>query len=230
VICIKKNLVNFKDNLEELVNDSEGCLYWDILKNTPNYFDLLCNVYYDERTSPKIRLVLSSALSYFVLLKDIIPDENDDLVGYIDDVYVSLFVLKKIVDFADPVLITDNWEGEENVIDLIEDDYSKLKKILGLKTNQILEFSGLNDKTLFVSRVRQNNSVNYAEDLEGNDEKAYLLALLTFATQYHCPALRRKSFVHYENYLKQNDYNKIIPKLKQIIKSKLDSKGDLVVD
>lgn len=80
--------------------------------NCPIFFKLLCDILNDKFTDWHTKMMISSAIAYFVLEKDVIPDQEED--GYIDDLFIVSSVLKEIKE-SSPELIDENWLYEEDI-------------------------------------------------------------------------------------------------------------------
>ena len=179
----------FLEDLKEAVSLDES-EHKKMTRYVPQFFELLCNIITDNRADWNTRLIISSALSYFVMPDDIIPDSEKGL-GYIDDVYITAFVLKKIVDDIDPELITENWYGDEDIIKLVNKLYTESQLILGERCPQVLELVGLR-KYLSADLAYANN--NYPERMVRLvDERNELIGLLAFILTVGKKLFRKKS-------------------------------------
>ncbi|MFY9449634.1 MAG: YkvA family protein [Candidatus Methanoculleus thermohydrogenotrophicum] len=90
----------------------------DLVKYLPAFFSLACNILNDKYTDWHTKVLISSALGYFVLENDVIPDHTE--FGYLDDLYLLSYVLREIKRHVSPSLLDDNWEYSEDIHELIE--------------------------------------------------------------------------------------------------------------
>ncbi|MDD1690517.1 MAG: DUF1232 domain-containing protein [Methanoregula sp.] len=143
--------------------------------NCPIFFKLLCDILNDKFTDWYTKMMISSAIAYFVLEEDVIPDHKEN--GYIDDLFITSFVLKEIKDNS-PELIDENWLYEEDIFVTIEDVYLQTSEILGDLTYEILRKVGLHK---FRSLDLEEYSGSYPQKLSKiASEKRELLGIVVF--------------------------------------------------
>jgi uncharacterized membrane protein YkvA (DUF1232 family) len=172
----------FYESLTETIDEYHG-EYSDIVRHCPRFFRLLCKIINDKYTDWSTKLMIDAALAYFVLPEDIIPDKEE--AGYVDDLFIVCHVLKEIKDKVSVDLIESNWDGEEDIITLVDVVYEKSSRIVARHTLEILRKVGLQKyQTLNLAEY----SGTYTQKLAklGN-EKRELLALLAFLVKklYH---------------------------------------------
>jgi uncharacterized membrane protein YkvA (DUF1232 family) len=139
----KTKFKGFYETLRETIGEQKDQMYWEIIKYSASFFKLLCNVLVDKRTGWHTKLVINSALSYFVVPNDIISEEEYGAVGYVDDVFLCAYVLKGIKEQISEEILIDNWKEKGDIIEIVEEVFSGSKKIIRDKYKEILEFSGL---------------------------------------------------------------------------------------
>ena len=113
----------------------------DLVKYFPAFFNLACNILNDKYTDWHTKILISSALGYFVLGEDVIPDHTE--FGYLDDLYLLSYVLREIKRHVSPSLLDDNWEYSENVHELIEEVYQDTYIVVQDYACEILHKVGL---------------------------------------------------------------------------------------
>ncbi len=106
----------------------------------PIFFKLLCDILNDKFTDWHTKIMISSAIAYFVLEEDVIPDHEEN--GYIDDLFITSFVLKEIKENS-PELIDENWLYEEDIFADIDRVYIQTSEILGDRIYEVLRKVGL---------------------------------------------------------------------------------------
>jgi uncharacterized membrane protein YkvA (DUF1232 family) len=111
---------------------------------TPDFFRILCRLLDETCLEDKERHMILCALGYFVTPNDVIPEEIYGPAGYIDDIYLCCFVLKKLAEKHGMELIEKYWEEEnEDFSRALEHSLSSAEKSLGEKTAQVLNYVGL---------------------------------------------------------------------------------------
>jgi uncharacterized membrane protein YkvA (DUF1232 family) len=81
-----------------------------IIRQFPSYLRLLVGLIGDRRVSRIDRLFVVAALAYIVSPLDVIPDLIPFL-GQVDDVFLLLTALERLVERAGPQVLRDHWRG-----------------------------------------------------------------------------------------------------------------------
>src|SRR5437588_5168671 len=92
----------------------------DFLLLVPDVFILLWRLTTDSRVKGKSKVLLGSAIAYFILPFDLIPEAIVGPIGYLDDLVFAVYVLNKIVTDTDPNILREHWSGGEDVLDMIQ--------------------------------------------------------------------------------------------------------------
>ena len=88
------------------------------IKQLPNYVRLLFGLLTDRRVSALDKLLVAGAIAYIVMPIDLIPDFIP-FFGEIDDLYVLLLALQRLIANAGRDVLLDHWAGEpEDLADL----------------------------------------------------------------------------------------------------------------
>ncbi len=131
--------------LKENIGDYSG-KFDDIVYLAPDFFQLMTRLLDDARVSRSLRPCLNAAIAYFVVPFDPIPEEAYGPYGYIDDVYVCALTAKKVLDeLGNEALLRENWEGEEDIIETLQDVLSADIDALKEKQEEILDYIGLKE-------------------------------------------------------------------------------------
>lgn len=113
--------------LENLENyDGE---YASFIDCGPNLFKLLCDLL-DEDIDRESRLEINAAISYYVVPMDVVPEQIYGPYGYIDDIFISSYVLKKIAEKYSYDLLQEVWENDSDIEAVIDDCYEKSFDVL----------------------------------------------------------------------------------------------------
>lgn len=169
----------FYENLCKTVEESSG-LYDELIEQCPKFFKLLCDILNDEDADWHTRLLINSALAYFVAPKDIIAEEDYGAMGYIDDIFLCSYVLNEIKNKVSSELILKNWKGEEDILELIDKTFEDSKKVVGKKYSEILEFAGLK-KRIDVNKIEKESESEIVQKL--TYQNIELLTLLSFVVR-----------------------------------------------
>ena len=133
---------DFYDILRENLDSYRG-EYERFVDYGPDLFRLLTEILNQKSVKSDIRLKVSAALAYYVAPFDIIPEQIYGPHGYIDDVFICVYVIKDVADELGYDFLDNIWDGEEELDEVVEECYSESTKILKDKAREILSYVGL---------------------------------------------------------------------------------------
>jgi uncharacterized membrane protein YkvA (DUF1232 family) len=81
------------------------------VKDLPNFLRLLGGLLTDRRVSNTDKLLVAGAIAYVVMPMDIIPDYIPFL-GEVDDLFVLVLALQRLIANAGRTVIQDHWMGD----------------------------------------------------------------------------------------------------------------------
>lgn len=126
----------FKDFYDTLIEnlDSYNGEYASFIDCGPNLFKLLGDIL--EYDIPReMRRDICGAISYFVLPMDVIPEKEYGAYGYIDDIFLSVYVLRIVADEYGYDFIQKIWDKPQDIKNVMDDCESKSLEVL--KDDQI---------------------------------------------------------------------------------------------
>ena len=137
----------FKDFYDTLIENLEGYEgeYAYFINCGPNLFNLLCDLLSQNEISRELRLEISAAIAYYVAPDDIIPEEIYGPYGYIDDIFVSVYVLRKVAKQFGYDFLQNLWKHETDVKEVMDDCYDNSLELLEDKVHAVLSYVGLMD-------------------------------------------------------------------------------------
>lgn len=89
--------IDFESVLLNNTKDYSGNFEF-VIKRSPQLYRLICDLLIDDQLDKEIRSNLFSAVGYFIIPKDLYSEEEFGPIGYIDDLMLVIFILKKIED------------------------------------------------------------------------------------------------------------------------------------
>ena len=92
----------------------------EYLMLVPDMFMLLWRLTTDSRVAGKDKVLLGSAVAYFILPFDLIPEAIVGPIGYLDDLVFAAYVLNKILNHTDAAILREHWSGSGDVLDTIQ--------------------------------------------------------------------------------------------------------------
>ena len=92
----------------------------DFLLLVPDVFILLWRLLRDSRVSGKNKVLLGSAVAYYIFPFDLIPEGFVGPIGYLDDLIFGVYVLNRMVRDTDPAVLREHWPGSEDILQTIQ--------------------------------------------------------------------------------------------------------------
>jgi len=80
------------------------------IRQLPQYLRLLTGLVTDNRVAMMDKLLVLGAIAYIVMPIDLIPDFIP-FFGEIDDVYILVLALQRMISNAGRVVLSDHWSG-----------------------------------------------------------------------------------------------------------------------
>lgn len=149
VINISKQFRNFYDVLRDNLDSYRG-EYERFVDYGPDIFKLLSDILNEKSLPSKLRIKICVVLGYFVVPFDILPEQIYGPHGYVDDIFLCTYVIKKIEEEMGYEFLDNTWEGDEDLNDVLDVCYEQSVKILNDKTDMILDYVGFNEKELLL--------------------------------------------------------------------------------
>lgn len=85
------------------------------IKQLPQYVRLLGGLITDSRVSMTDKLIVAGAIAYIVMPIDIVPDFIP-FFGEVDDVYLLVLALQRLIANAGRAVLLDHWTGEPRAL------------------------------------------------------------------------------------------------------------------
>ena len=92
----------------------------EFLLLVPDVFILLWRLTTDGRVTNKDKVLLGSAIAYYIFPFDIIPEALVGPMGFLDDLVFGVYVLNRMVSTTDPAVLREHWSGSEDVLSVIQ--------------------------------------------------------------------------------------------------------------
>jgi len=87
----------------------------------PDIFYLLIELMRDSEVEKSKKIKLGVVIAYFITPFDILPEALMGLIGYIDDVALSAYMLNDLFNNTDQELIKSHWAGDKNLLKVIQE-------------------------------------------------------------------------------------------------------------
>lgn len=123
---IRNTIQRYIDSKGALVGKTAGFLLL-----VPDVFILLWRLTSDSRVNGKDKVLLGSAVAYYVMPFDLLPEAILGPVGYLDDLVFGVFVLNKILGSVDASILREHWSGSEDVLVAIKRVLNAAEGLIG---------------------------------------------------------------------------------------------------
>ena len=123
---IRSNIQRYLDNKGKVVEKSG-----EYLLLVPDVFILLWRLVNDSRVTGKSKVLLGTAIAYYFLPFDIMPEALVGPVGYLDDLVFAVYVLNRILVDTDVALLREHWSGSEDVLESIRKVLNAADNLVG---------------------------------------------------------------------------------------------------
>ncbi|HEY4641986.1 MAG TPA: DUF1232 domain-containing protein [Thermoanaerobaculia bacterium] len=123
---IRNTIQRYIDSKGAMVGKTAGFLLL-----VPDVFILLWRLTTDARVNGKDKVLLGSAVAYYVMPFDLLPEALLGPAGYLDDLVFGVYVLNKILGNVDASILREHWSGSEDVLDSIQKVLNAAESLVG---------------------------------------------------------------------------------------------------
>jgi uncharacterized membrane protein YkvA (DUF1232 family) len=88
----------------------------EFLLLVPDVFILLWRLLGDSRVTGRNKVLLGSAVVYYIFPFDLLPEALVGPIGYLDDLVFGVYVLNRMLVDIDPSVLREHWSGGEDVL------------------------------------------------------------------------------------------------------------------
>jgi len=113
------------------------------VRHAPALYRLLANLLADPALPGRLRPLILAAVAYFTLPADIMAEDLRGPLGYADDVFLSAFLLNRILqETGSESLLEDNWDGDGKVLPLLSSILDREQELIGDRRDLMLWYIG----------------------------------------------------------------------------------------
>ena len=129
----EKRIFEIQKKIDTWVNSKEAkeCLYTKYLVYAPNLLDLLVKLSFDNSLNSQDVSHINSAIKYFDSAFDLFPEEFLGIPGYLDDIFVSAYVISNISNEINNPIIKKHWTGDFDIFELAQLIIEDAEEMLG---------------------------------------------------------------------------------------------------
>ncbi len=103
----------------------------EFLLLVPDVFILLWRLTTDARVNSKDKVLLGSAVAYYIMPFDLIPEAIVGPIGYLDDLVFGVLVLSKVLGSVDAAVVQEHWSGSEDILVAIKRVLNAAEGLIG---------------------------------------------------------------------------------------------------
>jgi uncharacterized membrane protein YkvA (DUF1232 family) len=109
-------------SIQEFINNKSAVAgkTAEFLLLVPDVFILLWRLTTDRRVNGKDKVLVGSAVAYFILPFDFVPEALVGPIGYLDDLIFGVYVLNKVLTDTDAAVLREHWSGRQDVLDMMQ--------------------------------------------------------------------------------------------------------------
>ncbi|MBN1323302.1 MAG: DUF1232 domain-containing protein [Methanotrichaceae archaeon] len=117
-----------------------------LIGQAPALYRLMSRLLGDPALPRSMWKLVIAAIAYFIMPKDVIPEEIHGPKGYVDDIFLCALVAEKVREAtgSDEILMR-NWDGDLPVVPLIQEIISSEKDLVGDEGEAILGCVGFDE-------------------------------------------------------------------------------------
>lgn len=125
LVVTKKRADRFYDRMRSRISDylasrgNRAGKSADFLLFVPDIFILLWRLTTDARVAGREKILLGTAVAYYIFPLDLMPEAFVGPVGFLDDLVFGVYVLNKLLSDVDEQVLRDHWSGRGDVLDVI---------------------------------------------------------------------------------------------------------------
>jgi uncharacterized membrane protein YkvA (DUF1232 family) len=121
-----------RSRVEKWAGDKPGHQAVELLLVLPDFFILLTRLMADSRVPSRTKIFIGAVIAYLALPIDFIPDFIP-IVGHLDDLVLVAYALKKIMNDIGQDILLENWSGQRNMLETIQNIIATAEKMLNQK-------------------------------------------------------------------------------------------------
>jgi uncharacterized membrane protein YkvA (DUF1232 family) len=141
-VNLGETTMDFINVIQSEVEGYEG-EHAELITQSPGLYRLLTRLLDDPNLPGRLRPLVILAIAYFILPNDIMPEDLSGAANYADDIFLAAFITDQVrKDLENGNILTDNWDGERDVLTLIDEILGQEAGLIGDRRELILWYIG----------------------------------------------------------------------------------------
>ena len=114
-----------------------------LIMQAPALYRLLTRLLDDPNLPGRLRPLVILSIAYFILPNDIMPEDLSGAANYVDDIFLAALIADQISrELDDGDILTNNWDGEGDVLALIDAILAQETALIADRRELILWYIG----------------------------------------------------------------------------------------
>lgn len=134
-------LDDYLDTLRKKVAGYEG-EYEELMRAAPDMLQLMDSLLKYDGLSQEQKLQVKVAVDYFISPEDVMSEQIYGYMGYMDDLFLASFTLKKVIEDVPVAVLEGLWKGDGDLVSVVDEVYGVSSGLLGSKVDEVLERAG----------------------------------------------------------------------------------------
>jgi uncharacterized membrane protein YkvA (DUF1232 family) len=128
--------------LEEDVKGYEG-ENGELIHEAPALYRLMTRLLDDAALPASQSQLVIAAIAYFIMPRDVIPEEDLGPRGYMDDIFLCALIASQVMkESGSKDILVRNWDGHRPIVALVGEILAKEQELIGDKKESILQYIG----------------------------------------------------------------------------------------
>lgn len=192
-----KDYIDFEEKFRKLIEFHKDSKDYSLIKDYPDIFSTIVGIVSDKSADGVTKMIMNSAICYFVLPTDVASEKELGIRGYLDDFYVCICALRELMEYDKKLgeyLISKHWKLKEEYEDYIPKKYYVLTKIIEpKKISEILSYSGIG-YIADIIKLKTNPSKYSEQKIRDLQRKIHYLFYLIFNRPFEGIKNAKKEF------------------------------------
>jgi uncharacterized membrane protein YkvA (DUF1232 family) len=124
---------NLRDRVSGWLESDEGkkSAWAEYVFFVPDLMHLLVKLMADPDVPAKEKAKIGAVIAYFVSPVDLVPDSLVGPTNFLDDLALSAFVVKGLINNVEPEVVQRHWAGDRDLLEFVQQVLNDADAMLG---------------------------------------------------------------------------------------------------
>ncbi len=145
-LAVSKKYLTFYESLREKIENKASEIagkYGEAVANlflaAPDIVVFLARLLADKRIPKDKKIVFGALMAYWILPIDLVPEAITGVIGYADDIYISLYILHSMINEIDYGIVREHWPGREEIIKFLKKSLEVANYVISISGKKVEE-------------------------------------------------------------------------------------------